>query len=209
MAFDKLHKAKKQLNVTVLHNKCIAVTFSICTKHSIDMKHTLVIITLIAALTACSDERSNSGYPVYFSCDASIYPYNIVHGLGQYITISRSGGTAYKVRYHEGSKEVERTENLTAIQLQQGTFHYGLGGLIIGTPAAYDGNKWAFDLACPKCDIRSRKLTVEQPVGHAHCEKCGCKYDLNSGGIPIEGDTRPLWRYRIVEGLPPYIVVTN
>ncbi|MBR2416737.1 MAG: lipoprotein [Bacteroidaceae bacterium] len=173
------------------------------------MKRTILIITTLLTLAACSDEGSNSGYPVYFSCDATIYPYNIVQGYGQYITITRSGGTDYKVRYYEGREEVEKTERLTAIQLQQGTFHYGLGGLIIGTPSAFDGNKWAFDLACPKCDLRSRKLTVTQPVGHAHCEKCGSKYDLNSGGIPIEGDTRPLWRYRVVEGLPPYIVVAN
>ncbi|MBQ8542434.1 MAG: hypothetical protein IJ436_03060 [Bacteroidaceae bacterium] len=173
------------------------------------MKRTIFIIATILMLAACDDERSNSGYPVYFSCDASTYPYNIVQGLGQFITITRSGGTAYKIRYYEGRNEVERTENLTAIQLQQGTFHYGLGGLIIGTPAAYDGNKWAFDLACPKCDLRSRKLTITLPIGHAHCNKCGSKYDLNSGGIPIEGDTRPLWRYRVVEGLPPYIVVAN
>lgn len=173
------------------------------------MKRAIFIITAILAVTACSDESSSSGYPVYFSCDASIYPYNIVQGLGQYITITRSGGAAYKIRYYEGREEVEKTEKLTAIQLQQGTFQYGRGGLIIGTPSAYDGNMWAYDLACPKCDLTNRKLSVTQPVGHAHCTKCNSKYDLNSGGIPIEGDTRPLWRYKVVQGLPPYIVVTN
>lgn len=174
------------------------------------MKKTLTLLTAVAItlLSACSDERSNSGYPVFFSCDATIYPYNKVQGYGEYITITRSGATAYKIGYHEGHEWKETTERLTAIQLQQGTFRYGLGGLIIGTPSAYDGNKWAFDLACPKCDLMSRKLTLTQQ-GHAYCEKCGCKYDLNSGGIPTEGDTRPLWRYRATEGMPPYIFITN
>ena len=172
-------------------------------------KKILLLATIIATLTACTDEASNSSYPVYFSCDASIPPYNSMHGLGQYIIVTQSGGAAYKVRYYEGSNEVEKTDRLTAIQLQQGTFYYGLGGLIIGTPSTYDGNKWAFDLACPKCDSRNRKLTITQPIGHAHCTKCGSKYDLNSGGIPIEGDSRPMWRYRVAEGMPPYVVVAN
>ena len=172
------------------------------------MKRTILIISTILTMAACSDESSNSGYPVYFSFDASIYPYNIVQGLGQYITITRSGGTAYKVRYQEGHEEVEKTENLTAIQLQQGTLHYGLGGLIIGTPSAFDGNKWAFDLACPKCDLVNRRVTIEQPIGQAYCKECSCRWDLNSGGIPIEGDTRPLWRYRVAEN-PPNIIIMN
>lgn len=175
------------------------------------MKNTLLLLATILAFGACSDESSTSGYPVYFSCDASIYPYNAVHGLGQYIIITQSGGKhSYKVRYYEGSGETEKTEQLTAIQIQQGTFHYGLGGLIIGRPSAMsDGNIYAFDLACPKCELRSRKLTVTQPIGQAHCTKCSSKYDLNSGGIPIEGDSRPMWRYKVAESMPPYIVVSN
>ncbi len=172
------------------------------------MKRAIFIITAILALAACNDDSNSSGYPVSFNCDATIYPYNIVQGYGQYITVTRSkNGTAYKVTYNEGREQKELTVNLSAIQLQTGVFHYGLGGLIIGTPSAFDGNKWAFDLACPNCDSRNRKLTIEESIGHAHCTTCGCKYDLNSGGIPIEGKSRPLWRYRVMENGPNIIVM--
>lgn len=169
---------------------------------------TILLLALLLTTNSCDDVSSNSGYPVYFHCDATSYPHNIVQGYGQYITVTRSmNGLAYKVRYHEGRAEKEMTINLSAMQTQSGAFHYGLGGLIIGTPSAFDGNKWAFDLACPKCDSRNRKLTVEQPSGHAHCTECGCKYDLNSGGIPIEGNSRPLWRYRVAENGPNIIIM--
>ena len=171
---------------------------------------TRILATLLMAFAfvACDDESTQSGYPVYFKYTYT-YPLTIAEGAGQFIVIEREGLTAFSVTYYEGAAKRKKKIELSEWQLKEGAMHYGLGGLILGKPSAFDGNRWAYDLACPKCDLRSRKLTVTQPVGHAHCEKCGSKYDLNSGGIPIEGDTRPLWRYRVVEGVPPYIVVAN
>lgn len=178
------------------------------TKSQAQMRKTAALIAITTLLLiGCDNISSSSGYPVNFNCDATVYPYNIVQGYGQYIVVTMSkNGAAYKVAYYEGREKKELTIDLTAAQLT-GRFYYGLGGLIIGTPMVFDGNKWAFDLACPKCDSRSRKLTVEHATGHAHCTNCGSKYDLNCGGLPIEGETRPLWRYRVIENGPNIIIM--
>lgn len=155
--------------------------------------------TAFVLFTSCiSDNESRySYYPVNFSCDASIHPYNIVHGYGEYIIITRNNGTSYKVAW-AGNKEM--IVQLTAQQTMYGSNLYGLGGLIIGTPSACDGNIMAFDLACPHCEQAGRRLTVEQPIGHATCKKCNSKFDLNSGGLPFEGVAkRPLWQYQVLE----------
>jgi hypothetical protein len=91
----------------------------------------------------------------------------------------------------------ETTVNIPQIQLQQSPFYYGLGGLIIGTPMTMDGNIWAFDWACPSCDKASNRLKIDRTMGHATCPDCRTKFDLNSGGIAIEGKSRPMWQYRI------------
>ena len=168
----------------------------------------LTAITLIATLASCSDDSESlySNYPVSFSCDASIHPYNIVHGYGEYIIITRDGATAYKVQW-AGNKEL--IVRLTAQQAMYGNSFYGLSGLIIGTPSACDGNIMAFDLACPHCEQAGRKLEVTHSLGHAHCEKCGSKFDLNSGGIPLEGPARrPLWQYKVAKN-GANIIITN
>lgn len=202
----KIKKVKPQPQEAITATR---LRFSFSKKNYMNRILTILTVALPILLVSCSEEASNSGYPVNFVCDASIHPYNIVQGYGEYITIKRSGnGTEYIVNYREGDGEKEQTVKLSAFQLQQGTFHYGRGGLIIGTPSAFDGNKWAFDLACPKCDLVNRRVTIEQPIGQAYCKECSCRWDLNSGGIPIEGDTRPLWRYRVAEN-PPNIIIMN
>ncbi len=167
-----------------------------------------VAATLVLLATSCDKESESrySYYPVSFSCDASIHPYNIVHSYGEYIIITREGASDYKVQWNN---DKEMTVRLTAQQAMYGNIYYGLGGLIIGRPSAYDGNIMAFDLACPNCEQAEHKLTVTQPVGHAECAKCGSIFDLNSGGIPIKGVARrPLWQYKVVEN-NPYIIITN
>ena len=167
-----------------------------------------VAATLVLLATSCDKESESrySYYPVSFSCDASIHPYNIVHSYGEYIIITREGASDYKVQWNNDKEMIVR---LTAQQAMYGNIYYGLGGLIIGRPSAYDGNIMAFDLACPNCEQAEHKLTVTQPVGHAECAKCGSIFDLNSGGIPIKGVARrPLWQYKVVEN-NPYIIITN
>ena len=63
----------------------------------------------------------------------------------------------------------------------------------LGTAAA---EGWpAVFCRCPHCDRASTLLQVSEE-GVATCGKCGNAYDLNNSGVPREGDSRPLYRYR-------------
>lgn len=163
------------------------------------MKKTIALM-LFAALTfitACDDESPFSGYAVNFTFDKSIHPYNQVNSYGQFICIRRGANIGqYKLTDALGNTQ---TVNIPQIQLQQNAFHYGLGGLVIGTPMNCDGNIWAYDWACPKCDNSRYRLKIDNTMGHATCGNCATKFDLNSGGIAIDGNSRPMWHYRVFD----------
>ena len=163
------------------------------------MKKIPVVATLICALlfTACEVESLYSGYRVNFSFDSGIHPYIQAKSFGQFICVERKGAGQYTLTDARGGKQIV---NIPQIQLQQNPFYYGLGGLIIGTPSAYgDGSLIAYDKACPKCDYSNCKVVIDYDMGYAKCDKCNSTFDLNSGGIAIEGNSRPLWRYRVFE----------
>lgn len=159
--------------------------------------HLSLLLTIILAFTGCDEESPYSGYAVNFSFDKSIHPYNQVNSYGQFICVRRGANVGeYKLTDTLGKTQ---TVNIPQIQIQQGTFHYGCGGLIIGTPMNCDGAIWAYDWACPKCDNSRHRINLDYTFGHAICPNCATKFDLNSGGIPIDGDSRPLWRYRVFD----------
>lgn len=170
------------------------------------MKRTGIIILALAALlfTACEIESKYSIYRVNFVFDKSVHPYIQVNSYGQFICVKRGANAGqYKVTDAMGNTQ---TVNIPAMQMQTNPFHYGLGGLIIGTPMNCDGNIWAYDWACPTCDSQRYRVEIDYAMGHATCPKCQTKFDLNSGGIAIEGKSRPLWCYRVYDNQPNVII---
>lgn len=164
------------------------------------MKKTLTTLLLVCTVlfAGCEEESLYSSFRVNFNFDGSIHPYNQARSFGQYICVRRGANIGhYKLTDALGNTQ---TINIPQISLQQNTFHYGLGGLIIGTPSAYgNGELIAYDWACPKCEIQSTRVEIDYVMGHATCPKCATKFDLNGGGIPIEGKSRPLWRYHVFD----------
>ena len=153
---------------------------------------TLLTLTLLLAITSCEVESPSSGYQVYFTCDFAFHPFNQITSYGQFITIKRKYNKSYEVTDANGNKI---TTNLTELELRTPYF-YGLGGLIIGTPSMCDGNIWVYDWACPACETAQYRLEISNDAtGLATCPNCSNVYDLNSGGIPIKGKSRTLWRY--------------
>ncbi|MBQ5663776.1 MAG: hypothetical protein IIV19_05025 [Bacteroidaceae bacterium] len=158
------------------------------------MKRITLLFTLILlfATNSCDIESSASGYSVYFTCDYGFHPFNQITSFGQFITVKRKNNKSYEVTDANGYKT---TTNLTEIELRT-PYYYGLGGLIIGTPSMCDGNIWVYDWACPACETARYRLEItHDATGLATCTNCGNIYDLNSGGIPVKGKSRPLWKY--------------
>lgn len=158
------------------------------------------MLTSLLVITACEGDTPYSSYRANVIFDGTIYPYNQARSFGQFICIRQGASIGeYKVTDAMGKTQ---TVSIPQIHLQQGKFYYGLGGLIIGTPSTYgDGTITAYDWACPKCDKARHRVEIDYKSAfkYATCPNCGVKFDLNSGGIPVEGESRPLWRYRIFD----------
>ena len=157
------------------------------------MKKTLVILLiLIGAACSRSYEVFSNKYNVYFSCDISNHPFNKVQTSGYFLAVrpTPKKDGYYKVREPDG-----REQPIPYTEIHSRVFNFGLAGLIIGKPYFGDDEYCAYDLGCPSCDLPSVRLNVSME-GNATCAKCGNTYDLNNGGIPKTGDSRPLYRYR-------------
>ena len=156
------------------------------------MKRYLILIISILLLVACSGDSPYSGYAAFFTCDTSFSPFNQVTSFGQFITVKRKSSTSYEATDLQGNIYEHQ---LTEMEARQ-KFQYGLGGFIIGSPTLEEGEVYAYDWACPNCDMARYRLDIDE-IGIASCHNCNTKFDLNSGGIPIEGDSRVLWRYKV------------
>ena len=156
----------------------------------------LLALILTLAINSCDIESPSSGYQVYFTCDMAYHPFNQITSFGQFVTVKpTSNRKGYEVTDANG---YTTTHNLTEIELRQ-SYHYGLGGLIIGTPSTSDGNIWVYDWACPACETARYRLKITHDgIGLATCPNCHNVYDLNSEGIPVKGKSRPLWRYNYI-----------
>jgi hypothetical protein len=144
-----------------------------------------LLLTIVLAFAGCEVENPYSSYRANIVFDGNIYPYNQARSFGQFICIKQGANIGqYRVTDAIGKTQ---TVNIPEIHLQQGRFYYGLGGLIIGTPSMGDGTIWAYDWACPDCDLARYRVEIDYTMGHATCPRCATKFDLNSGGIAIEG----------------------
>ena len=165
---------------------------------------TLLLISVLA-FAGCEGESLYSSYHARFIFDGNIHPYNQARSFGQFIAVRKGNNVGqYRLTDAQGNTQ---TVNIPQIHLQQGAFYYGLGGLLIGTPSTYgDGNLIAYDWACPSCDIARHRVEIDYVMWHATCPNCHTKFDLNSGGIPIEGQSRPLRQYRVFDSGAEVIV---
>ena len=172
------------------------------------MKKIAKVLLLVAAMlfTGCDDDSQYSIYRVNFVFDKSISPYIHVNSYGEFICVRRgSKAGQYQLTDPMGNTQ---TILIPEMQMQTNPFHYGLGGLIIGTPMNCDDNIWAYDWACPSCDNQRHRVEIDHITGYAKCPNCATTFDLNSGGFAIEGKSRPLWHYRVYT-IEPNVIIQN
>lgn len=167
---------------------------------------TILALMLCLWATACGDVyNSGSSYKVNFGCNVSFSPYNVAQSMGQFISIRKNGSSKLLITKMDGSTH---TQTLTEAKLL--STYLGLGGLILGTPTLNNDNLGlvCYDLACPECNLESARVQFDDK-GIAKCTRCGNQYDLNNGGIVVEGKGRPLWKYRVTQSVDGSVQVYN
>ena len=116
------------------------------------------------------------------------------------ITVVINGGAQY---FKFTSNQGQTTQSIFNGIDQRRTLLLGMNqGLIVGYSTWSDLTFYAYDRECPNCfspdavPVRSKALQMSS-AGIATCQTCHRKYDLNSGGIIVEGDKGDkLVRYR-------------
>ena len=128
---------------------------------------------------------------------SAMTPYS---GVFVAITLKNKGGAQY---YQFTSNQGQSSESIFNAIDQRRTVLLGMNqGLIVGYSTWSDLTFYAYDRECPNCfnpdvvPIRSKALQMSSS-GIATCQSCHRKYDLNSGGIIVDGDKGDkLVRYR-------------
>lgn len=171
-------------------------------------RHSILLLPLLL-LASCSAEEEFSEWPCRFSYNNEIHGNAVLataldkasRGVFCLITESTMGGVKY-LNFQNSSGVLSRNVP-ESYEESQAQFILGLNnGIIVGyqtmnTEGAYGGFV-AYDQQCPNCVRRENNtITPNYRVqmadsGIATCSKCGKKYDMNNGGIILngsEGDT--------------------
>ena len=165
-------------------------------------------------LTGCGAEQEYSSWPCRFIYDNSIHLDATLATAMNYssrgvfckITVSSTGGVKYYNFVNNDGLSSQQRE--TALE-KEGNYRLGLNeGIIVGfqtlNTEGGNGGFAAYDLQCPNC-VRKENNTANPnyPVkidskGFATCTKCSKQYDLNNGGLILNGGKGDvgLQRYR-------------
>ena len=175
-------------------------------------------------MTGCGAEQEFTSWPCRFVYDNGIHQDMTlstsinpkVQGIFCKITEESRGGA--KVLVFENNQGASSRQNETAEELRM-NLRLGLNnGIIVGVQSLGDFNFTAYDLQCPNCVSRENnyssptyRLTLDtKGSGYVTCSKCGDKYDLNNGGLLVEGKEgdKGLSRYRYAQTDGPLGLVT-
>lgn len=137
------------------------------------MRKWLLTLLLLIGTVACDDAYKSSIPDVsfYFSCSLVQAEYVIIQSYGQF-------------------KKVKVNVNRIPV---------GYAGLLIGRFNDFGNYRYiAFDAACPVEADRNTSLDLSEDMRTATCPVCQTKYDLESGGYPVEGEGKEvLKRYNV------------
>lgn len=170
----------------------------------------LLVLLCAVLLTGCGAENEYSSWDCYFSYDNSLHldqtlssaTNPAISGIFCKITERVQGGTKYLVFENNLGASSEQRETTEEARKN---LRIGLNnGIIVGVQNY--GGFTAYDLQCPNCVRRENntvnpnyRLTLDtKGSGIVACPKCGNRYDMNSGGIVVEGKKgdKGLERYR-------------
>lgn len=181
---------------------------------------TLLALTLILTTGCVSDEASPwAQFGAFFQFrPVTAAPKTLLPALGNpgewcYVTMD---GQSYQFRH----ATTGHTDSYPKTQITQYGTTVWVAGLIVGTPTmaeigATTPAPMAYDLACPAChttDGVRRSVTISNAaLGRASCTRCHRTYDLQAGGIVIDGaqtgEPNPrLYRYHCTYANDTFVV---
>lgn len=170
----------------------------------------LLVLLCMPLLMGCEAESEFTSWDCYFVYDNSIHLDQVlasaanpaISGIFCKITEESQGGSRYLI--FDNNQGASSRQRETAQDLRY-NLRIGLNnGIIIGVQNF--GGFAAYDLQCPNC-VRKENNTVNpnyrltldtKGSGIATCPKCSNRYDLNNGGLIVEGKEgdKGLERYR-------------
>ena len=168
----------------------------------------LLTLTACVLLSSCSAEQEFTTWPCRFVYDNSIHlDQTLATATNPDITATFckitervQGGTKYLV--FENNQGLSSEQRETAEE-QQRNLRLGLnGGIIVGF--SHFSGFAAYDIQCPNCVRKENNRSnpnyrvIMDSKGIATCSKCKKQYDMNSGGLILNGekDDKGLERYR-------------
>jgi uncharacterized Zn-finger protein len=182
----------------------------------------LFLLTSSFLLSSCGAEQEFTSWPCRFIYDNSIHldqtlataTNSASSGIFCKITQTVKGGTKYLV--FENNQGLSSTQIETATEIRS-NLRLGLNnGIIVGFQNF--GGFVAYDIQCINCVYKENnfsnpnyRLTMDQKgTGIATCSKCGKQYDLNNGGLIVNGEQgdRSLQPYRNAQTSGPQGVTT-
>lgn len=174
-------------------------------------------MVVMLLLHACSSDDAYTTYSKYrasFTFDrvmTTIPLKNALTGPGEFCTIIL---TAQKQLVFSSLTQTQNVD-VTAVAAYQR--YVCIEGFIVGMANIPEMNAdglsiMCFDLVCANChhdDAVNPKLVLQEG-GFAYCSRCKRKYNINNGGLIVDGDAgRPLERYHISYDGSNRMVISN
>ena len=178
-----------------------------------------LIVGTLALLFSCvdDDESPFARRPAFFRFSpVTAAPKTLLPALsspGEWCTITLST-TSYNFRSATG-----KTDTYPQTQLDAYGRPTWVSGLIVGTPTVpelgfSDFAPVCYDAVCPYCfedgGITRQVVFTDVALGRVGCTRCRRTYDINNGGIVIEGASSPrdprLYRYRCIYSNDAFVV---
>lgn len=185
-------------------------------------RYRFLLSLFCVTLVGCNAEYEYSRYPCYFVFDNGTHQdaalssalNNLSPGTFCYIYQSTKAGAVYV--------NFSTNQGLSSSQLKNAIdqkYTYTLGvnnGIIVGfgnldNPAQL----YAYDHQCPNCANSGSAYSPKYPLsmstdGKATCSKCKRVYDMNNGGIIVNGEGGDkLWRYHVTCTGPLGVLIVN
>ena len=163
------------------------------------MRKPLFLLTMRLLLVACDKaENEYTSRTCYLVIDNSVHQdATLAAAMTRYsnvfATVSiifESGAQYFYFQSNQGGTPTKSIFN--AIDRRR-TFRVGMNNGVIVGYGSLEGRFYAYDRECPNCfnpnaiPVKSYPLNVATN-GIASCNNCRRKYDLNIGGILVEGD---------------------